>query len=135
LEGLRCSRLEPGTWLVQGDLDLPPGSRVEGNLVVKGTLTSGFDCIFTGDVKAVRIKLGARNRVYGNLVSERSLDVGEGSFVEKNVAAGSDIRLSSGVRVGRRDWFAAISAGGEIILEENVTVHGKVAAGRWIRTV
>ena len=135
LEGLRCSRLEPGTWLVQGDLDLPPGSRVEGNLVVKGTLTSGFDCIFTGDVKAVRIKLGARNRVYGNLVSEGSLDVGEGSFVEKNVAAGSDMRLCSGACVGRRDWLAAISAGGEIVLEENVAVHGKVAAGRWIRTV
>ena len=135
LEGLRCSRLEPGTWLVQGDLDLPPGSRVEGNLVVKGTLTSGFDCIFTGDVKAVRIKLGARNRVYGNLVSEGSLDVGEGSFMEKNVAAGSDIRLSAGACVGRRDWLAAISAGGEIVLEENVAVHGKVAAGQWIRTV
>lgn len=135
LEGLRCSRLEPGTWLVQGDLDLPPGSRVESNLVVKGTLTSGFDSIFAGDLKAVRTKLGARNRVYGNLVSEGSLDVGEGSFVEKNVVAGSDIRLSSGVRVGRRDCLAAISAGGEIILEENVAVHGKVAAGRWIRTV
>ena len=135
LEGVRCSRLEQRTWLVQGDLDLPPDSRVEGNLVVRGTLTADSDCLFAGDVKAARVKLGARNRVQGNLVSDGSLDVGETSFMEKNVAAGSDIRLRSGARVGRADRLAAISAGGEIILEESVAVCGKVAAGRWIRTV
>ncbi|MGH9786089.1 MAG: hypothetical protein ACRD88_18115 [Terriglobia bacterium] len=135
LEGLRCSRLEQRTWLVQGDLDLPPGSRVEGNLVVQGTLTADSDCLFAGDVKAARVKLGDRNRVQGNLVSNGSLDAGEASFVEKNVAAGRDIRLRSGARVGRADRLAAISAGGEIILEENVAVCGKAAAGRWIRTV
>lgn len=135
LEGVRCSRLEQRTWLVQGDLDLPPDSRVEENLVVRGTLTSGLACLFRGDVKAARVQLGARNRVQGNLVSDGSLDVGETSFMEKNVAAGSDIRLRSGARVGRADRLAAISAGGEIILEESVAVCGKVAAGRWIRTV
>jgi hypothetical protein len=86
-------------------------------------------------VKAARVKLGGRNRVQGNLVSDGSLDVGEASFVEKNVAAGSNIRLRSGARVGQADRLVAISAGGELILEENVAVCGKAAAGLWIRTV
>ena len=29
LEGVRCTRLDPGTWLVQDDLNLPAGSRIK----------------------------------------------------------------------------------------------------------
>jgi predicted acyltransferase (DUF342 family) len=135
LAGLRCSRLEPRTWLVQGDLSLSAETRVEENLVVRGKLTSGPACLFRGDVKAAYVKLGPRNRVRGNLVSDGSLEVGEASFAERNLAAGKDIRLRAGTRVGAANRLAAISAGGEILLEENVAVCGKAAAGQWIRTV
>jgi hypothetical protein len=63
------------------------------------------------------------------------LEVGEASFAERNLAAGKDIRLRAGTRVGAANRLAAISAGGEILLEENVAVCGKAAAGQWIRTV
>ncbi len=135
LEGLRCTRLEPKTWLVQGDLRLPSGSRVEENLIVKGTLTSSSRCLFFRDVKAARLKLGQRNRALGNLSAEGSLEIGEESFVERNVTAGNHVRLARGARVGRPEALAVISAAGEITLEQNVAVCGKVSAGQWIRTV
>ena len=135
LEGLPCTRLEPGTWLVQADLYLPAGSRVKDNLIVKGTLTSGSHCIFSRDVKAARLKLGERNRVLGNLVAEDFLLVGEESFVERNLTAGNHVRLAHGARVGRPESLAVVSARGEIVLESNVAVCGKMTAGRWVRTV
>ena len=135
LEGVRCTRLDPGTWLVQEDLNLPAGSRIEDNLIVKGTLTSGSQCVFLRDVKAARLELGERNHVVGNLTAEDLLQVGEGSFVARNIAAGSDVRLAAGVRVGRPEWLAVVSAAGEIILEQDVAVCGKLTASRWVRTV
>ena len=135
LAGVRCSQLSPDTWLVHDDLDLASGNRVQSNLIVKGTLRSGPDCQFAGDVKAARIQLGSRNRVWRNLVSEGSIEVGEGSFLAKNVVAETNIRLSSGLRVGQPDSPAVVSAAGVVILEQNVGVCGKVAAGRGIRTV
>jgi hypothetical protein len=135
LEGVRCARLDPGTWLVQEDLNLPAGSRIEDNLVVKGVLRSGSRCVFLRDVKAARLELGERNHFLGNLAATERVRVGEGSFVARNIAAGSDVRLAAGVRVGEPESLAVVSAGGEIILEEDVTVCGKLTAGRWVRTV
>jgi predicted acyltransferase (DUF342 family) len=135
LEGVRCTRLDPGTWLVQDDLKLPAGSRIEDNLIVKGVLTSGSQCVFFRDVKALRIELGERNHALGNLAAEDRLQMGEGSFVARNIAAGSNVRLATGVRVGRPGELAAVSAAGEIIMEQDVTVCGKLTASRWVRTV
>jgi hypothetical protein len=135
LEGVRCARLDPGTWLVQEDLTLPAGSRIEDKLIVKGLLVAGSRCVFLRDVKAARLELGERNRALGNLAAEDGLQVGEGSFVARNIAAGGDVRLAAGVRVGRPDSLAVVSAAGEIILEQDVTVCGKLNAGRWVRTI
>ena len=135
LEGSRCSPLAPDTWLVQGDLNLVSDSRVECNLVVKGSLHSGSDCYFAGDLKAAGVKLGSRNQVLRNLVSEGSLEVGEASFLAQSVVAETNMRLGPGVRVGRPDSPGVVSAGGEVVLEENVAICGKATARRGIRTV
>ena len=128
-------QMEPGTWRVQGDLHVPAGSCLGFNLIVKGTLRTDPGCLFLKDVKAASVKLGERNHVVGNLTSADQLELGTGSFVERSVAAGTDARLAAGVRVGRPELQAAVSAGGEIILEQNVTVCGKVSAGKGVRTV
>jgi hypothetical protein len=52
-------RIVSDTVLVSEDLELAAGSRVEDNLVVRGVLRSGADCVFLGDVKAGRIKTRA----------------------------------------------------------------------------
>ena len=135
LEGVQCSRLAEDTWLVQGELSLPEASRVETKLVVQGKLTTGADCTFAADVKAAEVKLGPRNRVLGNLVSEGVVAIGESCFVAKNIVAEKDVLLGSGVRVGFPEALAAVSAGGEIRMQPNAVVCGKLAAARMVITL
>ena len=129
----RCDRL--GTWLVRSDLELPAGSRVESSLVVKGYLRTGPGCRFTEAVKAARVKLGPRNIVRRGLMSGGALEIGESGFVGGNVAAETDILLCAGVRVGVPGALTVVSAGGEVRMERNVAVCGKVAAGRTVVAV
>ncbi len=130
LDPKHCTRLAADTWRVNQDLELPPNSRIECNLVVEGELRSGADCWFTSNVKATGVRLGPRNRVLRNLISAGALELGESSFVGENVAAETDIRLRPGVRVGRPNRLSALSAGQEVRIEANVAVCGKLIAGR-----
>ena len=135
LRGTRCSRLAADTWLVQGDLQLASDTRVESKLVIQGTLRSGPNCYFAGDLKALRIELGARNRILGNVVSESEVEIGTSSFVGRNVVAETDIVLRAGGRVGKPDALAAVSAGREVRIEPDVAVCGKLVAGRSVMTL
>jgi len=129
------TRLASDTLLVRGDMELKPGSRVDGNLIVQGTLRSGPDCIFLGDVKAGKVHLGPRNAVSRNLVSGSTLAVGESGRIAKAVVAETDILLSPGTRVGQPGKLAVVTAGREVKLEQDVAVWGKVSAGQGIRTL
>ncbi len=135
LDPARCSRLAEDTWLVRGNLELPTDSRVDSNLIVQGELRTGPGCRFTEAVKAARIKLGPRNVVRRSLMSGGALEIGESGFVGENVAAETDILLCAGVRVGASSALAVVSAGGEVRMERNVAVCGKVAAGRAVLAV
>ena len=129
------ARLAADTLLVRGDLELKPGSRVDSNLIVQGTLRSGADCAFIGDVKAGRVELGPRNEVSRNLVSGSTLNVGVSCRVSKSVVAESDILLSPGTRVGQPGKMAVVTAGREIKLEQDVAVWGKISAGKSVTTI
>ena len=132
LHGLPCTRLAADTWLVRGPLNLPAGTEVRGKLVVQGALATESDCCFASDVKAGEVQLGPRNKVLGNLVSAGDLQIAEAGVVRKNVVADGDIVLRTGVRVGDLRRLAVISAGGQVRMEQDVAVHGKVVAGRAI---
>ena len=129
------SRLAADTLLIRGDLQLKAGSRVDSNLVVQGTLRSGPDCAFLGDVKAGRVQLGPRNQVARNLVSGSTLELGDSSFVGKAVVAETDIVLSLGARVGQPGKLAVVTAGRDVRMERDVAVWGKAAAGRAVITL
>jgi len=135
LDGLAGSRLTPDTLLLFGDLELPGGKCVDGDLIVQGALRSGAGCTFRGSVKAAEIQLGPFNTVFGNLVSNGALTVGERGSLRQNVIAEHDISLRSGARVGAKDKLAAISANGSVRLERNVAVYGKIAARGAIVTI
>ena len=128
LDPTRCSRMAANTWLVRGDLELPAGSRVESSLVVKGYLRTGPGCRFTEAVKAVRVMLGPRNSVRRSLTSGGEIEIGESGFVGEILSAETNILLCAGVRVGASSALAVVSAGGEVRMERNVAVCGKVVA-------
>ena len=129
------SKLGSDTLLVRGDLELKPGSRVESNLVVHGTLRSGADCSFLGDIKAGAVKLGPRNLVSRNLVSGSTLEAGEGCRINKAVVAETDVRLAAGTRVGQPGKLSVVTSGREVRLAQDVAVWGKIAAGRLVTAV
>jgi hypothetical protein len=129
------ARLAADTLLVRGDLELKPQSRVESNLIVQGTLRSGPDCVFLGDVKAGMVELGPRNEVSRNLVSGSTLKLGESCRVAKSVVAETDIILAPGSRVGQPGKMAVVSGGHDVRIDHDVAIWGKVAAGKLITTV
>jgi hypothetical protein len=129
------ARLAADTLLVRGDLELKSGSRIESNLIVHGTLRSGPDCSFIGDVKAGTVELGPRNAISRNLVSGSSLRVGASSRVTKSIVAETDILLSTGTRVGQKGKLAVVTAGRNVTLEQDVAVWGKVSAGKLVSTI
>ncbi len=129
------ARLAVDTLLVRGDLDLKPGSRVDSNLIVHGTLRSGADCVFLGDVKAAKVQLGPRNAVSRNLVSGSTLEVGESSRVGKALVAETDVFLASGTRVGQPGKLGVVSSGREVKLAGNVAVWGKISGGHAVVTI
>lgn len=135
LDPARCSRLGANTWLVRGDLVLPAGSRVESSLVVKGYLRTGPGCRFAEAVKAAHVKLGPLNRVRRSVASGGNIEIGESGFVGEILSADANILLCAGVRVGACSALAVVSAGGEVRMERNVAVCGKVAAGRAVLAV
>ena len=128
------ARLAADTLLVRGDLELKPSSRVDSNLIVQGTLRSGPDCAFLGDVKASKVELGPRNDVSRNLVSGSTLRMGEGCRVTKSVVAETDVSLAIGVRVGQPGKLAVVTAGRDIKLERDVAIWGKISAGKSVIT-
>jgi hypothetical protein len=129
------ARLASDTLLVRGDLQLKPASRIESNLIVHGTLRSGSDCAFFGDVKAGSVELGSRNTVSRNLVSGSYLNVGASCRVAKSIVAETDIRLATGTRVGQPGKLAVVTAGREIVVEQDVAVWGKLSAGKLVNTI
>lgn len=129
------TRLAADTLLVKGDMELKPGSRVTSNLIVQGTLRSGADCIFIGDLKASRIHLGARSLAYRNVVSGGDIKVEEGCFIGKTIVAETDVDLAAGTRVGHPGKLSVVSAGNEIRIAGDVGVWGKLAAGRSVSTL
>jgi predicted acyltransferase (DUF342 family) len=129
------TRLAADTLLVKGDMELKPGSRVTSNLIVQGTLRSGADCVFIGDLKASRVHLGARSQAYRNIVSGGDIKVEEGCFVGKTIVAETDVDLAAGTRVGHPGKLSVVSAGNEIRIAGDVGVWGKLAAGKAVSTV
>jgi predicted acyltransferase (DUF342 family) len=129
------TRLAADTLLVKGDMELKQGSRVTSNLIVQGTLRSGADCVFIGDLKASRIHLGARSQAYRNVVSGGDIKIEEGCFIGKTVVAETDVELAAGTRVGHPGKLSVVSAGNDIRIGADVGVWGKLAAGKMVSTL
>jgi predicted acyltransferase (DUF342 family) len=117
------------TLLVAGDLELKAGSSVEKNLVIRGTLRSGANCHFWGDVKAAKVRLGPNNTVWRNLVSSGTLEVGEKGRLALAAIADQDVLLGAGTRVGQPGALGVVVASGNVKLHRDVAVCGKISAG------
>jgi len=120
---------------IEGDLDIPKGTRVRGDLVVAGRLRIGAGSVVEGSVKAHRdLELAEGARVTGAAVSRARVSVGPGAWVGGPVIAERGIRLAENSVVGGPRLPATV-AGVEVELAPGATVYGQISATRGGRTL
>ncbi|HLB55108.1 MAG TPA: polymer-forming cytoskeletal protein [Gemmatimonadales bacterium] len=120
---------------IEGDLDIPKGSRVTGNLVVAGRLRIGAGALVEGSIKAHRdIELAEGAQVSGAAVSRARLSVGPGGWIGGPAIAERGLRLSQNAVVGGPSLPATVSAT-EVELAPGATVYGQISAMRGARTL
>lgn len=98
-------------WLVRGDLTIPAGHRVNGDLVVSGRLLVLENSELSGSVRAeksVRLSRGAR--IDGAVISPSDIRLAEDCRVGGPLLAGTRLQLAEGCVVGSRSHPTSITA-------------------------
>jgi predicted acyltransferase (DUF342 family) len=98
--------------IVRGDCVLPAGSIVEGDLKAHGRIEMKQGCVCNG-----------------NVIADRDISFGPSCRFHGVVHTGRALRLARGVVGGGEGRKVAAYSAGILMLEESVTVHGKVASG------
>ena len=104
--------------VVDGDLHIGAGARIEGDVKVQGTLTTDEGVVFLGAVVATEVaRLGPHACAAGPVVGE------------------DQVQLGLGVKVGSADQVTTVT-GNHVALAQGVLVHGSVWArsGGWTET-
>ncbi|MEM6645176.1 MAG: hypothetical protein AAF730_02880 [Bacteroidota bacterium] len=114
--------------LIQGDLDVPSGSVLDGDYVVHGSTTLGDDVIINGALKSYgAITTGARCTVTHALMTEQHLTLGPDNTLGGPVLAETHLDAAAGVQVGSPSSSATLSAS-TITLRPGSRVYGTVWA-------
>jgi cytoskeletal protein CcmA (bactofilin family) len=115
-------------WLVKGDLEIPPGSSFDGDLVVKGRLFVGSGSRITGSLKSHKqMVIGRGSHVAGSAVSSHSLFIGAACRVKGPLIAEQEVVVAAGSRLGAWDQPTTMTAP-HIRVAPSVVVFGTVWA-------
>ena len=132
----RLMRLGEDTWLYAGDWLPPNPLRLLNKLVVKGDCSVPEGSVLEADVKATgNMFIGPSCCVRGNLVAEGEMSIGMRCRFFGLLHAERALLLSRGSRGGRPDRLIAAYAGDQLSVEEDVGVHGKLAAHAGVQVV
>ncbi|MEM1095155.1 MAG: hypothetical protein AAGJ10_11185 [Bacteroidota bacterium] len=114
--------------LIQGDLDIPSGSVLDGDYVVHGTTTLSDDVTINGALKSYGpITTGARCTVTHALMTEQHLTLGPDNTLGGPVLAETHLDAAPGLQVGSASSLATLSAS-TIALRPTSRVYGTVWA-------
>jgi predicted acyltransferase (DUF342 family) len=116
----------PSRTIVDDDLEIAPGSLVEGNLVVRGSLVVGAGSTVNGSLKSHgAMTIGPYARITGSVVSSRDIEVQEGAMIGGPVIAEGDVLLGEGVVVG--EYFIPATVTAEcVVVRPGVAVFGTI---------
>lgn len=136
LESDRLRALADDCWIYDGDLILGEPLRLQGRLVVRGSLIVPAGSYLEQDVKATEgVSVGHSSVIRGNLVAGGDLWIGSASFFSGVLWAGRNLRLSHTVRGLAESAAVMVYAGNVVKIESNVVIQGKVAAGNYVTAV
>lgn len=134
--GLGLISMGEDTLLCRGDLHLNLPVELRMKLIVTGSFSCPGGSLISHDVKAGGdLRIGPGSLVEGNLVAGQRLEMGAGSQFEGVLHAGTNLLLERGVRGAARRQAVAAYATGDLFVETDVMVEGKLAAGGWVRSV
>jgi hypothetical protein len=115
-------------WRVRGDVEIPAGSRFDGDLVVTGRLRVGTGARITGSLKSHKdMHLDTGASVVGSVVSARGLSIGAGCHIAGPVVAEQEVVIHTGAQLGTEAHPTTVSAP-HIRATAGVGAHGTVWA-------
>ncbi len=89
-------------WTSDGDVELPGGSVLEGDLIVRGSITVGPSCTIHGSIKSyLDIVIGAGSVIEGSCFAHGKIALGRGSRVFGQLSSITAIACEDGCMVGR----------------------------------
>jgi predicted acyltransferase (DUF342 family) len=127
----RLLQLGSDTWLYKGSLELHVPVRISTKLAVTGNCSFRAGSVIEADLKSGgSISLAPFCTINGNLIAEKNIFAGSGCHFSGVINAGEDLLLSSGTRGSRPDGMVVAYAGGQLSVEGDVVIKGKLSAGR-----
>jgi hypothetical protein len=114
--------------VVDRDLRVEAGARVDGDLIVRGSVTVGAGAQVSGSIKARgSIVLEAGAAVRGSVVAGDRVALGEGARVGGCVLGELETRLGARSVVGRPGHLASVSSQ-RVYVSPGALVHGMIRA-------
>jgi cytoskeletal protein CcmA (bactofilin family) len=113
-----------------GDLTLPSGCVIAGDLIVRGKLSVGEGARVHGSIKARgRVDIGKKAWVGGSVFSEREVVVGEGARIKGALSGERSVEIRGGAIIGSAESHTSVVS--QVIRAESTSlVHGTVRAWR-----
>lgn len=129
------------TWLqagdtirVKGDVNIPTGERIAGNLIVEGNLSTEPAVAFEGGVHVNgSVDLGAGAVLAKSLVARGNITLNEGCIIEQCCDADGDLYVKSGTRVGN-SGTGGLSSRKTVFIERNTLIKGKIYGENAVKT-
>jgi predicted acyltransferase (DUF342 family) len=126
-------RLATNCWSYDGDLKPSAPLLIRTGLIVRGDCVLPSGSVVEGDIKAkASIIVGERSLCKGNMIADGDISLGPWTRFHGVVWSGKELRINPGVRGGDDARKTAAYAADNLLLAEDVIVHGKVCAGNHV---
>jgi hypothetical protein len=125
----RLRVLAPDTWVYVGDLYLEQPVVFHSNLIVDGAFSTQPGSLFEGQVEtAGTLALGDDSVALGNLSAGGDLILGRRCIFQGDLLSDQLLRLGAGARGVGRGRPVKVASAGELAMEEDVAVRGRLTS-------
>ncbi|MCE5194229.1 MAG: hypothetical protein LLF28_02055 [Nitrospiraceae bacterium] len=106
---------------------IPENTETAKTIIIKQDLLIKDNCIFRESVKAYgNIIIGKNVQISGNLFSEKSIDILEGSQIKGNVFSQGHIQIRNNVEIGTNNKMKSVIGKKGVLIGQDVTIHGYI---------
>lgn len=124
------------TWFYYGDLHLAEPVVLGGHLVTRGYFACPGGSLLDGDVSAATaLYVGEGSLVRGRLTAGEDLVLEARCVFQDRIRSQRRIRLCSGVRGFRAGGPVEVIAAGNLVVEDNVVIRGRLESGERVLSV